>query len=75
VTHEPDIVQYCSRVVSFRDGLVQSDDAVTDRKVAHTETAPAPEITRTAAHESEGADDSHHNGMAMIGGGRANQHR
>src|SRR5207302_11089443 len=27
VTHESDIAEYCSRVVTFRDGVVQSDHA------------------------------------------------
>ena len=28
VTHEPDIAEFCSRVVLFRDGRLQSDRAV-----------------------------------------------
>ena len=35
VTHEPEIVQYCSRVVTFKDGLLQSDRLAEQRKVAN----------------------------------------
>ncbi len=42
VTHEPDIVHYCSRVVTFRDGLVQSDERIEHRQVAEADLAPAP---------------------------------
>jgi putative ABC transport system ATP-binding protein len=31
VTHEPDIAQYSQRILSFRDGLLQSDEPVQDR--------------------------------------------
>ena len=34
ITHEPDIAQFARRVVTFRDGRVLSDVAVTDRKRA-----------------------------------------
>ena len=37
VTHEPDIAEYATRVVSFRDGLVTSDQPVTARRDAETE--------------------------------------
>ena len=37
VTHEPDIAEYATRVVSFRDGLVKSDEPVTNRRNAETE--------------------------------------
>ena len=37
VTHEPDIAEYASRVVSFRDGVVLSDEPVTKRRDAATE--------------------------------------
>ena len=42
VTHEPDIVDYCSRVVTFKDGLLQSDEAIEHRKVAEADPAPLP---------------------------------
>ena len=34
ITHEPDIAQFARRIVTFRDGKVLSDVAVTDRKHA-----------------------------------------
>ena len=34
ITHEPDIAQFARRIVTFRDGKVLSDVAVTDRKRA-----------------------------------------
>ena len=37
VTHEPDIAEYASRVVSFRDGVVRTDEPVTARRDAVTE--------------------------------------
>ena len=48
ITHEPDIAEYASRVVSFRDGLVVADRAVTHRRDA------ADELTRLPA-DDEGA--------------------
>ncbi len=38
ITHEPDIAEYAKRVVTFRDGKILSDAAVTRRRTAH---APA----------------------------------
>jgi putative ABC transport system ATP-binding protein len=37
VTHEPDIAEYCSRIVSFRDGVVRADHPVTARRNAAEE--------------------------------------
>jgi putative ABC transport system ATP-binding protein len=37
VTHEPDIADHARRVVTFKDGLVQSDVQVSPRKVAREE--------------------------------------
>ncbi len=34
VTHEPDIAQHCKRILRFRDGLLESDEAVKDQLVA-----------------------------------------
>jgi putative ABC transport system ATP-binding protein len=31
VTHEPDIARYASRIILFRDGMIQSDQSVSDR--------------------------------------------
>ncbi len=46
VTHEPDIAEYASRIVSFRDGRVQSDRPVTTRRTA---TADLQELAASAA--------------------------
>ena len=46
VTHEPDIAEYASRIVSFRDGRVQSDRPVTTRRMA---TADLQELAASAA--------------------------
>jgi putative ABC transport system ATP-binding protein len=37
VTHEPDIAEYATRVIAFRDGLVRSDAPVTNRRIASVE--------------------------------------
>jgi putative ABC transport system ATP-binding protein len=37
VTHEPDIAEYATRIVSFRDGRVRSDRPVTARRFADVE--------------------------------------
>lgn len=34
VTHENDIAQYAKRILRFRDGLLESDELVTDRTIA-----------------------------------------
>ena len=34
VTHEPDIAEYGTRIVAFRDGRVRADQAVTTRRDA-----------------------------------------
>jgi len=34
VTHEPDIAEYATRVIAFRDGLVRSDGAIAHRRIA-----------------------------------------
>jgi putative ABC transport system ATP-binding protein len=39
VTHEPDIAEYGSRIVAFRDGRVRADQAVTTRRRASVELA------------------------------------
>ncbi len=45
ITHEMDIAEYGTRIVSFRDGQVVSDKAVAKRRLAHDELAalPAPQ--------------------------------
>jgi putative ABC transport system ATP-binding protein len=37
VTHEPDIAEYATRIIGFRDGRVRLDQAVTNRRVAADE--------------------------------------
>ena len=39
VTHELDIARYCRRVVVMRDGLIRSDEPVSDRSIATEELA------------------------------------
>jgi putative ABC transport system ATP-binding protein len=39
VTHELDIARYCRRVIVMRDGLIRSDEPVTDRLLATEELA------------------------------------
>jgi len=39
VTHDADIARHAKRIVTFRDGRVQTDEAVTDRADARTELA------------------------------------
>jgi putative ABC transport system ATP-binding protein len=45
VTHEPDIAQFAKRIVTFRDGMIRRDEAVTNRQDARRvlETMPALE--------------------------------
>ncbi len=42
ITHEHDIAEYGTRIVSFRDGLVVTDRAVTTRRMAADELANLP---------------------------------
>ena len=39
VTHEPDIAEYATRIVAFRDGRVRTDEQVTERRIAAVELA------------------------------------
>lgn len=39
VTHEPDIAQYATRKVTFRDGRILADEAITNRRNAEEELA------------------------------------
>jgi putative ABC transport system ATP-binding protein len=43
ITHEADIAEYGTRIVSFRDGLVMADRPVTRRRTAAEELANLPE--------------------------------
>jgi putative ABC transport system ATP-binding protein len=42
VTHEPDIAQYATRKISFRDGRVLTDEPVPNRRSAEDEIASRP---------------------------------
>jgi putative ABC transport system ATP-binding protein len=42
ITHEMDIAEYGTRIVSFRDGVVVADKAVAHRRLAHDEFAALP---------------------------------
>src|SRR5439155_9364990 len=42
ITHETDIAEYGTRIVSFRDGLVVADRPVTRRRLAEAELAALP---------------------------------
>jgi putative ABC transport system ATP-binding protein len=44
VTHEPDIAQYATRVVVFKDGKIKSDQPVTDQRDAAEELKHMPAI-------------------------------
>ena len=44
ITHEPDIAQYATRIVSFRDGRIVGDAAVANRRRAETELASLPAL-------------------------------
>ena len=44
ITHERDIAEYATRVVSFRDGRIVGDHPVTTRRNADTELASLPAI-------------------------------
>ena len=43
ITHEPDIAEYGTRIVSFRDGVVVTDRPVTNRRTAADELANLPD--------------------------------
>ena len=42
ITHEHDIAEYGTRVVAFRDGVVKTDEQITNRRVAADELAALP---------------------------------
>jgi len=44
ITHEVDIAEYGTRIVSFRDGVVKTDRAVTNRRTAADELANLPPV-------------------------------
>jgi putative ABC transport system ATP-binding protein len=49
VTHEPDIAEYGTRIVAFRDGRVRSDDLVRGRRTAAADLARLPQQDATQA--------------------------
>jgi putative ABC transport system ATP-binding protein len=44
ITHERDIAEYATRIVSFRDGRIMGDQPVTSRRNAESELASLPAI-------------------------------
>ena len=42
ITHERDIAEYGTRIVAFRDGVVQTDEQITKRRIASDELAALP---------------------------------
>jgi putative ABC transport system ATP-binding protein len=44
ITHEMDIAEYGTRIVSFRDGQVKADRAITRRRAAEDELAALPTV-------------------------------
>ena len=44
ITHEPDIAEYATRVVAFRDGRIVGNQPVAKRRHAETELASMPAI-------------------------------
>jgi putative ABC transport system ATP-binding protein len=49
ITHEVDIAEYGTRIVTFRDGQAIADRAVTKRRNAEDELAALPEPTEATA--------------------------
>ena len=56
VTHEPDIAEYGTRIVAFRDGRVRADQPVTDAaRRADRARARSNQEAETAARDCVGA--------------------
>ena len=45
ITHERDIAEYGTRIVSFRDGHIRTDERITNRRIASEEMAALPPVT------------------------------
>ena len=45
ITHEPDIAEYATRIVTFRDGQVVGDRPVTKRRLAQDELSALPQVS------------------------------
>ena len=50
VTHEPDVAQYCKRIVEVRDGRIMRDHPVEDR---HNAAADLRELLETEPEEDD----------------------
>ena len=50
VTHEPDVAQYCKRIVEVRDGRIKRDHPVEDR---HNAAADLRELLATEPEDDE----------------------
>jgi ABC-type lipoprotein export system ATPase subunit len=53
VTHEPDIAEYASRIVMFKDGRIKTDEQVQNRRNAAEELKNMPEIIDDEDEEDE----------------------
>jgi putative ABC transport system ATP-binding protein len=45
ITHERDIAEYGTRIVSFRDGHIRTDERIANRRIASEEMAALPPVT------------------------------
>jgi putative ABC transport system ATP-binding protein len=61
ITHEVDIAEYGTRLISFRDGRIQVDQKITRRRdaVQELEALPPPEDADEAPVESDPASSEH----------------
>ena len=50
ITHEPDIAQHAQRIVHVRDGLIQQDERIRQRRIAARGIAPP--VTAVAQERS-----------------------
>ena len=55
ITHEMDIAEHGTRLVRFRDGRIQLDQAVTKRRLASDELKQLPPSDHDVSHAPEGA--------------------
>ena len=65
ITHEMDIAEYGSRIVRFRDGKIQTDVKVRNRRNAEHELAalPPPDEDSTAEGPADEVPVEHHGGV------------